>query len=139
MRNAKYEVRRIVLQGVFVKSNNLSERLLSFSVMIGAIVDSLPRTRMGNHIANQLVRCGTSPSPNYEEACGAESKKDFIHKLRICLKELRETRIWLRLIAKASLLPASKMDAVIRESEELCNIIGKSIATASGVQKTRQP
>ena len=110
----------------------LSERLLDFAVRVGKVVDALPDTRIGRHVAGQLVRCGTSPAPNYEEACGAESKRDFIHKLRICLKELRETRLWLRFIVRAELLPKEKMAELIDESTQLCDIFGKSIATASG-------
>ena len=109
---------------------DLSGRLLDFAVRAGKVVDALPHTRLGQHIARQLVRSGTSPAPNYEEACGAESRRDFIHKLRICLKELRETRCWLRLIVKAQLLPEAKMHEVLDESNQLCNIIGKSIVTA---------
>lgn len=114
-----------------MKPEELSERLLDLGVRIGKVVDALPKTRMGNHVAGQLVRCGTSPAPNYEEACAAESKKDFVHKLKICLKELRETRMWLRLIVKADLLPDAKMSQLIDESNQLCDII----ATASGTAK----
>ena len=81
-----------------MKSVQLGERLLDFGVRIGKVVDALPDTRMGWHVAGQLVRCGTSPAPNYEEGCAAESRNDFVHKLRICLKELRESRCWLRFI-----------------------------------------
>ena len=66
----------------------LANRILEFAARIGKVVDALPDTRLGRHIASQLVRSGTSPAPNYEEACAAESRKDFIHKLHICLKEL---------------------------------------------------
>ncbi len=70
----------------------LSDRLLDFAVRVGKVVDALPDTRLARHIAGQLVRCGTSPAPNYEEGCAAESRADFVHKLTICLKELRESR-----------------------------------------------
>ena len=83
----------------------LSERLINFAARVGKVVDALPDTRMGRHIAGQLVRCGTSPAPNYEEACAAESRADFVHKLGICLKELRESRCWFLLIIKTDLLP----------------------------------
>ena len=82
----------------------LSERLLDFAARVGKVTDALPDTRLGRHIAGQLIRSGTSPTPNYEEACAAESRKDFVHKISICLKELRESRSWLRLIIKAELL-----------------------------------
>ncbi len=73
------------------KGDDLAERLLEFAARTGKVVDALPETRMGRHVAGQLVRCGTSPAPNYAEACGAESRKDFVHKLSICLKEFRKT------------------------------------------------
>jgi four helix bundle protein len=110
--------------------DELSERLLEFAARIGKLVDALPDTRLGRHIAGQLVRCGTSPAPNYEEACAAESRADFIHKLRICLKELRETRVWLRLIVRARLLPSEMMADLIDECKQLSNIIGQSLVTA---------
>ena len=74
---------------------DLEERLLEFSVRIIKIVEQLPNTRTGNHVAGQLLRSGTSPYPNHGEAQAAESPKDFVHKLRISLKELRETQRWL--------------------------------------------
>ena len=113
-----------------MRAVDISERLLEFAARIGKVVDELPDTRMGRHIAGQLVRCGTSPAPNYEEACGAESKRDFVHKLSICLKELRETRCWLRSIVKADLQSERKMSKVTDECLQLCNIIAKSIVTA---------
>ena len=73
-------------------SEELADRLINFAARVGKVVDALPDTRMGRHIAGQLVRSGTSPAPNYEEACAAESRADFSHKLSICLKELRESR-----------------------------------------------
>lgn len=112
------------------KAQELEERLLDFAVRVGKVVDSLPDTRMGRHIAGQLVRCGTSPAPNYGEADAAESKNDFIHKLGIVFKELRECRIWIKLIIKARLLPDKRMTALLNECEQLCNIIAKSLITA---------
>lgn len=108
----------------------LSERLLDFAVRVGKWVDALPKTRLGNHVVGQLLRSGTSPAPNYEEGCAAESRNDFIHKLSICLKELRETRLWLRFIIKAKLLPENKVKDIYNESNQLCNIVGQSIATS---------
>ena len=108
----------------------LEERLLTFAARVGAVVDALPNTMMGRHVAGQLVRSGTSPAPNYAEGCAAESRKDFIHKLSIALKELRETRVWLRLIAKADLLPEHRLDDLTDECEQLANILGRSILTA---------
>ena len=122
-----------------MNSDELSERLLEFAARIGKVVDALPESRLGRHIAGKLIRCGTSPAPNYEEACGAESRKDFIHKLRIALKELRETRCWIRLIIKAELLPQSRISELLDESDQLCNIIGQSILTARQNSATDKP
>jgi four helix bundle protein len=111
------------------RGDDLSERVLDFAARIGKVVDALPDTRMGRHVAGQLVRCGTSPAPNYAEACGAESRKDFVHKLSICLKELRESHCWLRLIVKSSLLPESQLADITDECVQLRNIVAKSIVT----------
>src|SRR4051812_17855116 len=86
------------------EADALEERLLEFAARAGKVVDALPDSRLGRHVAGQLVRCGTSPAPNYAEACAAESRADFIHKLGIVLKELRESRVWLRLAVKSQLL-----------------------------------
>ena len=77
------------------KKYDLENRLIDFAVRIIKLVESLPKSPVGNHIAGQLLRSGTSPAPNYGEAQSAESRKDFIHKMGVCLKELRETRVWL--------------------------------------------
>ena len=111
-------------------SDELVERLINFSARIGKVVDALPDTRMGRHIGGQLVRSGTSPAPNYEEACAAESRADFVHKLSICLKELRESRSWIRLIIKTEMLTEHRMSELLDESNQLCNIIAQSIVTA---------
>ena len=95
------------------------------------IAESLPKTKIGIHISGQLVRSGTSPAPNYGEAQSAESRADFIHKMKVCLKELRETRAWLLIIARAKLIkPVSKLDPDINENNELISIFVKSINTA---------
>lgn len=112
------------------RGEDLAERLLDFAVRTGKVADALPKTRLGRHVAGQLVRCGTSPAPNYEEARAAESRPDFIHKLRICLKELRESLCWLRMIARGSLLPESQLRPLIDEATQLCNIFGQSVVTA---------
>jgi four helix bundle protein len=112
------------------KGEDLAERLLDFAVRVGKVADALPDTRLGRHIALQLVRCGTSAAPNYEEAKAAESRADFVHKMRICLKELRESHCWLRLIDKGGLLPESQVRPLIGEATQLCNIFGQSIVTA---------
>ena len=100
--------------------SELEDRLVSFAVMIMKIADSLPQTRSGSTIANQIVRSGTSPALNYGEAQSAESNKDFIHKCQIVLKELRETMISLKIIQKANLL--KEVDLAIKENNELISI-----------------
>jgi four helix bundle protein len=112
--------------------NDLSERLLSFAAELIKWIVRLNKTAVGRHIAGQLMRSGTSAGANYEEACGAESRADFIHKLQIVLKELRESLYWLRLIQKAGLVPEAdpKLPELLQEAGELSNIIAKSIVTA---------
>ena len=117
--------------------NELSERLWNFSARIGKVVDALPDSRVGRHVAGQLVRCGTSSAPNYDEACAAESRADFIHKLNVALKEMKETRGWLRFIVKAELLKETRITPLVSESEELAAILAKSITTAASAIRTR--
>jgi four helix bundle protein len=119
--------------------DELAERLLEFAARIGKAVDALPGTRLGRHIAGQLIRCGTAPAPNYEEGRAAESRADFVHKLSIALKELRESRYWLRLIVKAELLSERKMSGILDEATQLCRILGKSIATAKHAKQPKNP
>jgi four helix bundle protein len=109
---------------------DLSERLLGFAVRVGKVVNALPTMRLGRHVAAQLVRSGTSAAPNYEEGCAAESRADFVHKLSISLKELRESRFWIRLIVQSELLPEKKMTELLDECTQLCKIIAQSIVTA---------
>ena len=120
------------------KIYDLEERLIDFAVRIIRIAESLPKTKVGNHIAGQLIRCGTSPAPNYGEAQSAESRSDFIHKMKICLKELRETKVWLKIIIRANLIePKSKLEPDIIENDELISIFVASIKTAK--QNKRRP
>jgi four helix bundle protein len=109
---------------------DLEDRLLEFSARIIRLVDALPDSRAANHLAGQLLRSGTSPYGNHGEVEAAESRKDFIHKLKVCLKELKETRRWLRLVKKAAMLPARKMALILNEAEELIRIFFSSIRTA---------
>jgi len=118
------------------KTYDLEERLIDFAVRIIRMVESLPNTRVSNHIAGQLLRCGTSPAPNYGEAQSAESRADFVHKMKVCLKELRETRVWLLMIVRAKLIkPTSKLDSLIQETNELISIFVTSIRTAKKAMK----
>ena len=111
--------------------NDLSERLLDFATNIVKLVTQLNKSPVGRHVAGQLMRSGTSAGANYEEACGAESRLDFAHKLQIVLKELRESLYWLRLAQRAALIPQSDpaLASLLQEAKELANIVGKSIVT----------
>jgi four helix bundle protein len=110
---------------------DLEERLLEYTGRVIDVVERLPTTRAGSHIANQLIRCGTSPLANYSEAQSAESRMDFIHKLKVALKELRETRIWLRLIQRKTIAGApDRLQPLLGECDELIAIFVASIKTA---------
>ena len=109
---------------------DLEDRLLKFSARIIHLVEALPNTRACNHLGHQLLRSGTSPLLNHGELQAAESAKDFLHKLRVCLKELKESRRTLRLIQVASLIqPPEKLDPLLEENEELIRIFAASIRT----------
>ncbi len=115
-----------------MNKNDLEERLISFAVMTLEVVDLLPFGRACNYLGGQLERSGTSPALNYGEAQFAESRNDFIHKIKICLKELKETKICLTIISRRNYIKnAEKLNCVIKESIELVNIFTKSAKTAS--------
>jgi four helix bundle protein len=110
---------------------DLEDRLIEFAVRILRLAQALPKTKVGNHIAGQIIRSGTSPASNYGEAHSAEFRADFIHKMQICLKELRETRVWLLMTAKANLVKSqSQLDPLIDENNQLISIFVTSIKTA---------
>ncbi|MDZ7363134.1 MAG: four helix bundle protein [candidate division KSB1 bacterium] len=113
------------------KGDDIQERLIDFAVGIVKQSSALPKTKAGNHIAGQLLRCGTSPAPNYGEARGAESTNDFIHKLGIVLKELNESGIWLEIIKRSEMLALEVLQPLMQECTELAKIISSSIRTAS--------
>ena len=108
-------------------ADELEDRLVNFAVRIIKLAAALPRTPAGKHIAGQIVRSGTSPAPNYGEARGAESRADFIHKLRVVLKELNETSIWLRIIERSRLLKRDLLVEIIQENGDLCKIFAASL------------
>lgn len=112
---------------IITRSDELQKRLISFAARIVEICSKLPRTAEGRHISNQLLQAGTATAANYGEARGAESRSDFIHKLRIVLKELNETEVWLQLIAECSLLSHEMTSGIVAENQELCRIIGASV------------
>lgn len=114
--------------------NELDERLIDFAVRVINVIEALPNSKAGNHIAGQLVRSGTSPAPNYGEAQAAESRKDFIHKMKISLKELRETLTWLKVIERKPFCDPDKLKDIIRECDELVSIFVASVKTADGNQ-----
>jgi four helix bundle protein len=107
---------------------NLEDRLLEFSARIIRLVDALPNTRAANHL--EILPSGTSPYGNHGEVEAAESRKDFVHKLKVCLKELKETRRWLRLVKKSKMLPEKNMVLILAESEELIRIFFANVRTA---------
>ena len=110
---------------------DLEERLIDFAVRIIRTTDSLPKSKVGRHISGQLIRSGTSPAPNYGEAQSAESRADFIHKMKISLKELRETLVWLLILLRANLIqPNSKLKPLLDENNQLISIFVTSIKTA---------
>lgn len=110
---------------------DLEDRLLGFAVQVIDFTEALPNTRAANHIARQLLRSGTSRYGNHGEAESAESPKDFVHKLKICLKELRETRRWLRLAGRLKTLRRlPNLAECVNEAEELIRVFVASIRTA---------
>jgi four helix bundle protein len=113
------------------EKSNLEERLIHFAVLIIQIAEGLPRTFAGNHLAGQMFRSGTSPALNYGEATSAESRKDFVHKIKIVLKELKETRVSLKIVKLANMFTDSeKLDFALNENNEIVAIFIKSVNTA---------
>ena len=115
------------------RNYDLQERLINFSVTLISLVENLPNTMAAIHLGKQLLRSGTSPALNYGEAQGAESRNDFIHKMKICLKELRESQNGLKILYKARVYQSEKkISELITECGELIAIFVKCIETASG-------
>ena len=113
------------------KIYNLEDRLVEDSCRMIDGVEALPNSRAGNYIASQLIKSCISPTFNYGEVQGAESRNDFIHKLGVVLKELKECRTALKIIRRKELIePVKRTDGIIKETEELIAIIAKSIETA---------
>src|SRR5262245_10950542 len=112
------------------KANDLEKRLISFAAVIVRLSSKLPRSPQGRHLCGQILRSGTAAAANYGEARGAESRADFIHKLKVVFKELNETTIWLEVIAQSGSFPTSEIVAIVAENRELCRIIAASIKTA---------
>ncbi|MBW1786925.1 MAG: four helix bundle protein [Deltaproteobacteria bacterium] len=115
-----------------VREFDIEDRLIDFAVQIIHVSDALPMNIVGRHVGKQIIRSGTSPASNYGEAQSAESRSDFIHKIKICLKELRETRVWLKMIIRAKLIKSTfNIEAIINESDELISIFVASVKTAA--------
>jgi four helix bundle protein len=126
--------RRIAAAGRMIEkiaqSDQLEERLVEFAASVIGLAGRLGRTFQGRHIARHMLRCGTAGAANYAEARGAESRADFIHKMRVVQKELNETSVWLRVLLKSSLVSPELIIAIVAENKELARIITASIRTA---------
>jgi four helix bundle protein len=115
-----------------MKPQMLENRPIDFAVAIVDVTEALPNTEAGSHIAGQLIRSGTSPASNYGEVRSVESRKDFIYKMKISLKELRETMIWLKIISRKGMVGGVGFDTTISECDELVSIFVSSTRTADG-------
>src|SRR6266478_2533313 len=116
--------------------DELSDRLWCFAARVGKVVDALPETRLGRHVAGQLVRSGTSAPPNYDEGCAAESRPDFVHKLGIALKEQKETCGWLNFAIIAHLQSQKRITPLLDEGRQLSKILARSLVTAKKKRRT---
>ncbi len=114
------------------KGDDLEERLIEFAVRVVKLCNAMPKTTVGRHLGNQLVRSGTSPAFNYGEARAAESKRDFVHKMRVVHKELNESNINLKIIHRSKLLSEKLLSSIMDECDQLCRIFNASIQTALG-------
>jgi four helix bundle protein len=123
-----------------MKRFNLEDRLVEFSVFIIEIINEMPKSKASNHLSGQLIRSGTSVSLNYGEAQSGESRRDFIHKLKVVLKELRETFVALKIIHQAKLYKIEgKIIQAKKENNELISIFVKSVQTAQKNEKLNKP
>ena len=118
------------MQDCGMATYGLEDRLIRFGSITCRLGERFPRTPLGQHVALQLVRSSTSPFANYGEVQSAESRRDFIHKLGICLKELRETRTWLKFVREMKLASPELVDPALHEYDELLAILATSIKTA---------
>jgi four helix bundle protein len=115
---------------ITITKRDLDDRLLAYAAAIVRTVELLHRDFAGNHLGRQLLRCGTSAGANYQEAQAAESRNDFLHKLQVALKEMRESLYWLRLLEKTKSLSEKELAATLDEASQLTHILSKSVATA---------
>ena len=114
---------------------DLAERLFEFAVVVVKLTQRLPGSFAGRHVGRQLLKSGTSAGANYEESQAAESRDDFVHKLQVALKELREANFWLRLIARTGIAKGDGLETMVDESRQLVAMLSKAVATAKGKSK----
>lgn len=112
------------------KGDNIQERLIQFAARVIKVCDTLPKTSASKHVAGQLLRSGTAPAAHHGEARSAESTSDFIHKLKIGVKELNESEVWLRIVIASDMLSKSKLESLLDECDQLQRILSASIKTA---------
>ena len=117
------------------RAQELENRLIDFAVRVISVVEAMADSKAGRHIAGQLVRSGTAPAALYGEAQAAESRNDFVHKMKLCLKELRETGIWLKMIERKPLCPPDRMASITTECNELIAIFVSSVRKATGAHQ----
>jgi four helix bundle protein len=129
--NAEHRTSNIERRSMKTDRYDLEERLLEYAARIIRLSENVTRSRAGTHVAQQFLRSGTSPLPNHGEAQAAESSDDFIHKLKVCLKELRETYRWLPLVQRVLLIKKpERVDPLLQEADELIRIFVTSLKTA---------
>ena len=120
------------------RGQDIEDRLIAFAVRIVTLCDNLPSSRTGNHFAGQLLRSGTAPAAHYAEARNAESNRDFIHKMKLGLKEMNESRIWLRVLMEARIMPEARLQELHGECVQLCRVFGASITTVKAKQTNKK-
>lgn len=116
-------------------NEELRKRFYEFALEIVKFVRKLPKEMVAYEIGKQLINSGPSIAANYEEATGGFSKEDFIYKVNIAFKEAKETNLWLRLLRDSDLAKGDNIERLIKESEEIRNILGKSVTTAKKNKK----
>ena len=121
-----------------MRGDDIAERLLTYAARVVKMTRLLPRSSVGRYISDQAIRCSCSAGANYEEARGAESTADFVHKLGVALKEIRESRYWLRLLMRSEIVKAEAVLDLHKEADELCRILGQSILTARQRAKAQE-
>ncbi|MEX1274437.1 MAG: four helix bundle protein [Bacteroidota bacterium] len=117
------------------KPYDINERTFEFALAILELTEKIPSGRIGNRIADQLIRSGTSIGANLEEATAASSKADFVNKVIIALKEARETSFWLRIVQRKNLAPRPTTDLLLQEAEEIKKILGSIASKARNTSK----